>query len=241
MGRKTFENYGKIAKAKISNTVVAGRYSMQEKAEKLIVPDVCRKLNINGNDDLLEIGCGTGNLLVPLSLLVKAASGIDHPSVLNRFKEDNPNPNINLIPGNFLDIDLSKDHGFSKILIYSVIQCLSDLDEAIVFCKKALSCLSPKGKMLIGDVPNVDLKQRFLSSEEGKKFQLEWSASFDRKSEMSKLPKLSQDSDVFLPNDKTMLELMSALKTENTKILVLPQPRDLPFGNTRQDILVESF
>ena len=46
----------------------------------------------------------------------------------------------------------------SKIIIYSVLHCLNPEGEALSFLEKALSYLSPGGRLLIGDIANGDKK-----------------------------------------------------------------------------------
>ena len=79
--------------------------------------------------------------MLPFSFLVKSATGLDHPETIKRLREGYPNFEGKLVPGNFLDIDFDPDHKYDRIVIYSVLHCLSDLDEATKFCGKAVSLL----------------------------------------------------------------------------------------------------
>ena len=67
----SFENYKKLASSdELSWTQRSGRYEIQSQSEKLIIFDIVSKLNLCPSDCLLEVGCATGNLLLPLSFLV---------------------------------------------------------------------------------------------------------------------------------------------------------------------------
>ena len=76
MSKVSFDNYGKLAKEARDPTIVAGRYAIQAPAERSILPDVLKKLHIRPDDKLLDIGCNVGALLIPLSYLVRAVTGI---------------------------------------------------------------------------------------------------------------------------------------------------------------------
>ena len=160
MSRITFENYGKSARKNQDLTIVSGRYEIQKPAERKIVLDVASKLSLCSEDKLLEIGCGPGNLLIPLSFLVSAATGIDHPDVCVRLKERFVGQNLNLIGINFLDFE-DLEGKYDKILIYSVINTLTDENEALRFIDKAVQLLAPGGILMIGDIANSDRKNRF--------------------------------------------------------------------------------
>jgi hypothetical protein len=158
---------------------------------------------------------------------------VDHPAVIERFKARFQAENITLIGGDFLDVDLG--HTFDRVLIYSVLHCLDSDDHLFQFLDHALAYLAADGRMLIGDIPNQDRKQRFLASERGRRFQLEWE---QRVSEMSNdfAPHPPFDGVSF--GDDTILRILSHLRSIGWQAYLVEQPAKLPFGNTREDILV---
>lgn len=245
MGRISFENYGERAKLSNNYTVIAGRYSIQKEAEKYIFLDVISKLNINPKDKCLDIGCGAGNILIPLSFLVKEITGIDHSLVIEKLKKRFPNSNkIKLISGNFLDLKIDKI--YNKILVYSVLHYLADEKEVLEFIDKTVSLLAPGGKILFGDIPNKSKKEKFLLSQKGKEFINEWEhkLSFHQKndkSEASLLDKLKKDENIVEFDDIFILKIIKKLRNCNLLAYILPQPPELPFGYTREDILVEKL
>lgn len=236
MSRISFDNYGRLAASDHSFTVVAGRYTGQQAAEEKIPGDVSGKLDLKPDDTLLEIGCGTGNILLPLFSLVQAATGIDHPAIIKRMGQRHNEDEIKGIPGNFLDLKI--DSLFDKILIYSVLHNLSDEREVTSFIDKALGLLKPGGKMLVGDIPNQDLKERFLSSPEGKKFIEQWQIK------MQSVPApdldIADDPQTVAFDDAFMRRLIADIEGEKFNCTILGQPSDLPFGHTRHDLLIES-
>jgi cyclopropane fatty-acyl-phospholipid synthase-like methyltransferase len=229
MSRESFDNFGRLTGADLSWTTMAGRYSFQASAEPRIVADIASKLRLNRNDTLLEIGCGAGNLLIPLADLVRSATGIDHARLLQKLGERSSS--IRCIPGNFIDAQIAES--FSKILIYSVIHYLADEAEIIEFVTKAAGLLSHGGRMLIGDITNIDKKRAFEASPLGREFLDNWRRN------------VRPDSGVSIPDSKRVTideciidRLRNHLKSSGFEAARLNQPEDLPFCYTREDMLV---
>jgi protein-L-isoaspartate O-methyltransferase len=107
MGKKEFNNYGSRALTKgLSQTEIAGRYLSQTISEKRIIADVIEKLNIQPEDRFLDVGCGPGLNLVPVSYMCSSSYGIDHPEVIRYLSKRIGSNEINLIGGDFLEISL---------------------------------------------------------------------------------------------------------------------------------------
>jgi 2-polyprenyl-3-methyl-5-hydroxy-6-metoxy-1,4-benzoquinol methylase len=234
MSRVSFENYAIRAKQNLSYTIIAGRCSLQQADEKNIIHDIISKLELSPDDDLLEIGCGPGNLLIPLSFLVRKATGIDHPCVLERLATRFDDEAIEGIAGNFLDLNI--DRQFSKVLVYSVLHYLSDEDEVIYFVEKAVHLLRPGGILLLGDIPNADRKARFLATPAGKDFEKQWnSAGRDR---TASVEGLAEDNQMVKFYDEFVLRILLHFRKRGLFSYVFPQPYNLPFGFSREDIII---
>lgn len=235
MVRQEFENYGIRAGLEILPTELAGRYPSQVEAEKQILVDVLKKLEIGPDNRLLEIGCGPGQILIPLSFLVSEATGVDHPKVCSVFSARFQSSNLVLIPGNFMDIDFGEST-YDRILCYSV---LSTLPAAEVgnFVEKAVSLLEPGGKMLVSDLANVDTKLRFTQSNSGKAFEKSWNSKNLSGSRIN--PKvLNHDAERVVVTDKVVLNIAKAVREMGCHSYIMPQPQNLPWGHTREDLLV---
>ena len=63
----------------------------------------------DAHDSFLDIGCGLGLNLIPISARVSRAAGCDHPNVINRLKQQSPDLNADLIGGDFLKLN-SRNH-----------------------------------------------------------------------------------------------------------------------------------
>jgi SAM-dependent methyltransferase len=231
MGRASFEAYGQLANTQLSLTQQAGRYPVQVEAERLIAPDVAAKLELSPSDSLIDIGCGPGTILRALAPLVARATGIDHPDTIGRLRQRVQAEKVTLIAGNFLDLAVSASA--SKIIIYSVIQYTASQEEAVRFLDKALSLLEPGGRLLVGDLPNLDLRRRFQASEEGKRFDAEWR----RLAKGSSGPVLN-DSELYDVDDAFVTRLLLHCRSKGFDAWLLRQPPELPFGNTREDLVV---
>ncbi len=244
MGRLSFENYGKKALLLNDYPLISGRYSFQKEAEKYIQLDIIKKLKIKPDDTCLEIGCGIGTILIPISFLVKKITGIDHNLVIEKLKERFTNSNnVTLVPGNFLDLKINLT--YNKIIVYSVLHYLKDEKEVFDFIEKTVSILAPDGKILFGDIPNKSRKNRFLLSLQSKEFIKEWERKKMKEekdnSQLSIIKNLPVDKKNVEFDDDFILKIIKKLRDDGFHAYVLSQPPELPFGFTREDILVEKL
>lgn len=238
MSRISFENYQHIAEqTETTNTEVAGRYIFQQEAERRILSDLLNKLDLQVTDTLLEIGCGPGNLLVPLANFCAEATGIDNEAAIERLnKRLAKDSKLIGIAGNFLEINLHTT-AFDKILVYSVLQYLSSKKEALDFTDRALALLQPGGRLLLGDLPNRTKKSRFIISKTGQQTAKNWDELL--KGSGSHPIEIKQvDSNMVTVDDSFLLDLMKHIRNKGFEAYLLPQPLDLPFGGSREDILV---
>lgn len=231
-----FDFYGRIAEAGVEETLQNGRYLTQKDAEAFVPEDVSRKLLFASEDVVLDIGCGLGINAFPASRIVREVTCVDHGSVLSRLRAKcSGENNIVFKEGDFLE--LSFKEMYTKIIMYSVVPALPDMDVVRSFVDKALCLLEPKGLMLIGDIANVDKKRRFQASEQGRRFEEEWA----RKRADEKKTDLSQyinDNKTVVMGDDEVIALLGQIRSQGFDAYLLPQPKNLPFGYTREDILV---
>lgn len=249
MGKISFENFGIAASKGNDNTISASRYYMQKDEEKLILGDVISKLEITSEDELMDVGSNTGNLTIPLSFFVNNITAVDHAECLEKLNSRFPNlDNICLIPGDFMEVDIKKT--FNKILIYSVLHYLEDENETIDFIVKAASLLKAGGRLLLGDLPNIDKERRFLNSDFGKKYQEEWISK--RKLIQKKLAGDAEcigdllkdsvkDARYVQFNDALILKIIGIFRNKGYHVYLFPQAQGLPFSNEREDIVIEKL
>ena len=91
--------------------------------------------------------------------------------------------------------------------------------------------------MLIGDLPNTTKKSRFLRSTEGKKISAQWEALV-REAETYEDVVLNIDTELITFDDAVVLDLIAFIRNKGFDSFLLPQSIDLPFGGSREDILV---
>jgi SAM-dependent methyltransferase len=218
MSRKSFEYFGQMP------SVNYGRYT----DEANIASDIIKKLEPKATDRLLDIGCGTGKITIPLSRLVRETTCIDHPSIL----DNSELRSFKLIPGNFLDVVV--EDKFDKILCYSVLHYLSDMDEVMAFIEKAVSLLAPGGIALFGDIPNKSNKYTLSITEFCLVFcKSWWIRLFGRKPAPS-----SNDTKLVRFTNDEIMEICYYLRDAGYRPRILPQPTNLPFWRIREDILI---
>lgn len=122
--RAVFERYGDLARRAIPDTAVAGRYPTHARAERLLPAELAAKLALGPEDSLIDIGCGPGNVLIPLACMAREVVGVDHPDVVARLAAHVRLPNVTLMGANFLDVEIGRR--FSRVLVYGVVQLLAD-------------------------------------------------------------------------------------------------------------------
>jgi 2-polyprenyl-3-methyl-5-hydroxy-6-metoxy-1,4-benzoquinol methylase len=236
---KHFDIYGmKAADETLSFTEMSGRYSIQAEGLKRTVADIFMKLDIQPSDRLLDIGCGVGDLTIPLSMTVAETTCVDHPAILERLKQRVPKEPICYLPGDFTQLKIDK--AFDKIMAYGVVICLASKDEVVSFIDKASGLLAPGGRMLLGDFVNLNKKQRFLSSKTGDEFSKQWEklmAAGAREAGGQATFQQPTESVFQQIDDAFICELLLRYRQRGFDVYLLPQPCNLPFGYTREDIL----
>jgi hypothetical protein len=139
------------------------------------------------------------------------------------------------VEGQFPDVEISGL--FDCVLAYSVIQCLRTFDDVLDFIEAGAMLLKPGGRMLIADVPNKDKKRRFTESEAGRAFEAEWRKIVELD---SSAPVNVFDDAVGIGglDDAGILRIAAKFRAMDFHVYILPQPPELPFGHTREDLLI---
>jgi 2-polyprenyl-3-methyl-5-hydroxy-6-metoxy-1,4-benzoquinol methylase len=121
---------------------------------------------------------------------------------------------------------------FDAILTYSVLQHVFLQSSVGEFLDGCLELLAHEGTLLIGDVPNVSMRKRFLASPQGLEFHRSYSGSDEP-------PDVSHDTpEPGRIDDSVVLGLLARARAAGADAYVVPQPADLPLANRREDILV---
>ena len=122
-----------------------------KKQVEFLAKKIKQSLNLNKNDVILEVGCGAGMTLGPISNFVKLAYGVDFAdSLLTRAKGFYPE--LRLITGEANDLPF-KDKMFDKVYSFSVFEYFPSLNYAEKAIKEMIRVLKPGGIIYI-NTPN---------------------------------------------------------------------------------------
>lgn len=239
-----YEAYGFLAEKIDSPTLLAGRNAFQSNAEKYIYKDVITKLRLKKTDRILEIGCGVGIILNPISKYVKQAVGLDHQSLVNKYKANGVPSNVKLLAGRWPETKVSGT--FDRILVYSVLHYLPNAKSAKLFIVKCLEVLRPGGTLMLGDIPNSDSSRRFIDSSIGKRVNAIYQKEKNKIIENidhKKQDKIFSSAEKLSPylNDKFVISLISDMRVKGYGCYIMPQPKELPFSYSREDIVIYKY
>lgn len=248
---KSKEYYSKLSSGKADKTTIAGRYSFDEGKEQYIVNDIILKLKLNEKVTFFDIGCGGGFVTESLIKYIVAnnssATLMDIDEIIDGIREnfitqtELDSPRLKLIKGYFPQDYKINELKFDRILLYSV---LHYTDDPFMIVNEAVKLLNPNGELLLGDLPNISQKGRFLSSEKGKIFEAEY-----KKTTIENIPvykdhcdfvsKMKSDPNYYsLIDDTFVYKIYQTYTQQGFDVFILPQPDQLPFSKTRHDILI---
>ncbi|MDA9600600.1 class I SAM-dependent methyltransferase [Nitrosomonadales bacterium] len=244
------ESYSEILKNKdVDLAMSVGRHSDHLGLAEDIWADVSSKLNLKTGCSLLDIGCGFGEVtefcLKTAKQLDMQLHLVDIPEAVKKIQSEMRSivpKNTFFWGGVFPEVTNAPKFPkkFDLILVYSVLHCTDYPEE---FVEKTVSLLVEGGQLLLGDLPNVHRKGRFLSSDQGRRFEAEY-----RQVAIEKIPEYKNQFDFFERcdnqnkkiNDDFISNTVSTYRSKGYHVYVLPQPEGLPFCKTREDVLIVS-
>lgn len=120
-----------------------------------VIGDVFLHLKPAAKDDVLDVGCGTGLMVLAMAPLVQHVHGVDFSrQMVARARRNLENvDNVSFSSGMIGDIE-QEDASFDKVLVYSVIQYLRDRDEAFRAFSEVARVLRPRGRAFIAANPD---------------------------------------------------------------------------------------
>ncbi|MDQ3936313.1 MAG: class I SAM-dependent methyltransferase [Actinomycetota bacterium] len=207
--------------------------SYREGAEEAIVEDIAAKLPALGGERNRFLDIGPGCSRLPRMLIELCARRghravlVDSPEMLAQLPDA---PNVEKLPGAFPE---TRPAGpFDAILAYSVVHYVFAEGDVHAFLDRALELLAPGGALLVGDIPNVSKRARFLRSPAGLEFHRQ-------------LMDTDQPPPAHLTNpepgqidDAVVLGLAARARDSGFDAYVVPLRPDLPLANRREDLLV---
>ena len=203
-------------------------------AEAAVLDDIVAKLPAleRRGARLLDIGTGCSDL--PRMLLELCARRgheavlVDSPEMLAHLPDA---PHVVKVPGAFPDVALPPGR-FDAILAYSVLHYVHPHRDAGAFVDRALALLAPGGALLLGDIPNVSKRARFLSGPEGAAFHRRFTGTDEPPPrELVEPPPGGID-------DELVLSLVRRARGAGFDAYVVPLAPGLPLANRREDVVV---
>jgi cyclopropane fatty-acyl-phospholipid synthase-like methyltransferase len=238
----TFEGFKKLAsRSNISKFEKIGfPDSYRDGHEFSICEDIVEKLQlrVKKNQELLDIGSGCSDL--PGHLLT-ISQECNHSLTLLDSEEMHQNLSMAVRSGT-KQVNAQFPHcpefiyehqsTFDSILCYSVIQYPFLESSIFKFLDSMLVLLKPGGRLLIGDIPNLSMKKRFLNSSAGKEFHEQY---FGQNSQVdTDLNTISFNK----MDDSVVIALILRARAAGFHAYLVPQSEDLPLSNRREDILI---
>jgi SAM-dependent methyltransferase len=210
--------------------------------EKLIFDDIITKLGVTnaGGKVFLDIGCGCSDLVKYIiensleqdyKLLL-----VDSSEMLDLIPAES---NMEKFPGYFPDqTGTLVDQYMGKvdyIVCYSIFHYVFYNSCIFKFLDIATSMLKPGGKLLIGDIPNISKRKRFFSSDQGIKFHQDFTGTDEIPVVKHMIIEPTQ------VDDGVIFGILQRYRNFGLETYLLPQPKNLPMGNRREDILIEKI
>jgi 2-polyprenyl-3-methyl-5-hydroxy-6-metoxy-1,4-benzoquinol methylase len=212
--------------------------ALREGAEGQILDSIATLVELDSRSGLLvvDIGCGCGLLTLRLIELCGAQGHelllVDSAEMLGQLPDA---ASIRKRAGRFPDPAVQMDEYLGRadaVIIYSVLQLVFVEASIFEFVDAALELVAPGGALLIGDIPNISKRKRFLASERG--------AAFHR-AYMDSAENPDVDFNVIERgkiDDAVVLGLLARARAQGFDAYVVPQPPDLRFANRREDVLI---
>lgn len=212
--------------------------SYRQGHEQMIFADICIKLSkLNSTGcHVLDIGPGCSDL--PLMLLSLCSEHqhfltlIDSTEMLARLPDAAFVDKVAAMFPNCPDWLNENRSRFDAILCYSVLHYVLVDTAFFRFLDDTLSLLAPGGQLLIGDVPNVSKRKRFFASEAGVAFHKDFMETDE--SPIVAFNTIEHDQ----IDDAVVFSLLQRARAQGFDAYLVPQNKDLPMANRREDILI---
>lgn len=203
--------------------------------EKHIFSDIKHKLNLDECKIILDIGCGCSELVEHVirysNTEKKSLFLVDSSEMLSNIDTVILCNDIHLVPGCFPNDNVKtklSPESFDAILVYSVLQYIFIEQSIFSFIHECLQLLKPGGRLLLGDVPNFQSRERFLASAKGKEF---------LSNTVQNTINLEHANEERI-DDSVIMSIMLRFRQFGCETYLVPQPVNLPFANRREDILI---
>jgi len=223
------------AVARSDDPVVASTRPARTTSAELrrMVEDVLAKLRPCGMR-VIELGCGTGVLGVPVSERASSYVGVDvSPEAAAVLRERLPTALVRC--ANVTSDDLSDLGTFDRVLAYAAIHYVADEDEGERFVRTVIGLLRPAGVALIGNVPLPpdDLPHSLVQRMSG----VAWSVRRRLRPAPRRTDAPAMPAGSYLPLTRAMIDGWLARIPGVAWRWVAPRP-GIPLQRTRADLII---
>lgn len=185
---------------------------------------------------VLDIGSGCSELQEHISDFCKKQGHTlflaDSEEMLNLNKEEQ---HIIKVPGLFpktADEIKAKSGGIDVVICYSVFHYIFVDSNVWYFLDCLLSLLNDGAQVLIGDIPNISKRKRFFASNNGIKSHQEFMKTTEKPNvEFNCIEEGKID-------DSLLISMVLKCQTSGFDAYIMPQPKELPFANRRDDLII---
>jgi len=135
---------------------------------EIIVNDICSKVPLTDASVILDVGCGTGVVTIPLSRRVRHIDALDAgQKVLEQLMKDCKALNIGNISfhhGTACDLHFA-DGTFDGVIMYAVIHYLENESQIEQCIRELVRVCRPGGYILVADIPEIHAREEFEARE----------------------------------------------------------------------------
>jgi hypothetical protein len=199
-----------------------------------ILNDILAKMPPLCDRDVQVLDIGPGSSSLPMALIDHCIRQQQHLTLVDSAEMLALLPDhaaITKIPGAFPAVQTAAS-GYDAILVYSVAQYVFAEANLWSFVDRAAGLLNPGGTLLIGDLPNVSLRKRFLASEAGR-------AHHRRHVDPHNDPVVDFNrAEPGQIDDAVVFAILQRMRLAGFDAFVLPQAPELPQASRREDILI---
>lgn len=146
--------------------IQSGRSSYTPLEFFLMIRDICKGLNLERNDIVLDVGGGAGWISMCISPFVKEILLFDYAEkMLEKANElTSYFGNICVIYDDILSMEKVKDRKYNKVIVGSVLQYLEDYSQIEIALYNIYNVMLPKGIAIFTHNPDVRKKEAHIKS-----------------------------------------------------------------------------
>jgi len=240
-----FNNLTSVTNNKVCQN--GGFFTMDKKIYQKIFNDIDKSLQFDKEDIVLDIGCGNGEITKFIAPRVKEVILVDGAAKMLEFAhkatQNFENTEFKIIDLN-KPLNISELGAFDKIFCYSVVQYLDDYQKFENLLREMVRALKPGGKILVGDIPLADKREKYLR-ERRKKPLINLFGNlkhFFKKTITSlivnNIGKNVEARGVIYSNRDIINQSIISLNEKNVNSIWVEQDKKLLFSVSREDLLI---